>query len=389
MHLNRIFLHLTVYTKTKYNDYAKIYTVQKDILISGVHIMKKSTKKPLIVISVILFSIIALTSIMGVVFGDKIKAVNSIEKLSDGLYYMEYEGNYGFDNFLSRGGAKNQNDVASYIIFFLSGGFVDIDVEEVSFDFGCSTLTTQKTESSYVMGRNFDYTGSNPRAMIIHTKPENGYESYSTTWLDFLGFGDEFVPESAKNKYMSLASVYVPLDGINEKGLCVADLVNGDSELTSQNTAKVDITTTTAIRLLLDKAANVDEAIELLEQYDMHSDIGRSHHLSISDSSGSSVVVEYINGEMIVTETPVVTNHYLSDGEKFGIGNEESHKRYDELMKKSDDTLSTQNMAEDLESVSYQDETQWSIVYDIENLKFDFYFQRQFENPLKFSIENR
>lgn len=349
--------------------------------------MKKSKKILVIALSIILASIIALTLIVGAIFGDKVKAVGSVEKLSDGLYYMEYEGDYGFEDFLSRGGAASQADIASYMLFFLSGGFVDVDAEEVSFDFGCSTLTTKMTDGSYVMGRNFDYTGSNPRSMIIHTKPDDGYESYSTTWLDFLGFGSEFAPETAKNKYISIASIYVPLDGINEKGLCVADLINGDNEVTSQSTEKVDLTTTTAIRLLLDKAANVDEAIELLKQYDMHSDIGRSHHLSISDSTGRSVVVEYINGEMIVTDTPVVTNHYLSKGEKFGIGNDESHRRYDELMKKSNDTLSADDMADAMESVSYEDETQWSVVYDIENLELDFYYQRQFENPLEFSIE--
>ncbi len=351
--------------------------------------MKKSTKVILIIVSIILAAIIGLTVLLGSIFGDKVAAANSIEKLSDGLYYMEYEGDYGFDEFLSRGGAKNQGDVANYVIFFLSGGFVEFEGEDVSFDFGCSTLTTKKNGGSYVMGRNFDYTGENPRAMIIHTKPENGYESYSTTWLDFLGFGSDFVPESMSDRYISLASVYVPLDGINEKGLCVADLINGDSELTSQNTEKVDVTTTTAIRLLLDKAANVDEAIELLKQYDMHSDIGRSHHLSISDSSGRSVVVEYIDGEMIVTDTPVVTNHYLSKGEKFGVGNDESHRRYDELMKKSEETLSTDEMADCMESVSYENETQWSVVYDIENLELDFYFQRQFDSPLTFSVENK
>ena len=351
--------------------------------------MKKSTKVILIILSIILAIIVGLTVVLGAVFGDKLKAANSIEKLSDGLYYMEYDGDYGFDEFLSKGGAEDQSDVANYVIFFLSGGFVALENEEVSFDFGCSTLTTKKTGGSYVMGRNFDYTGGNPRAMIIHTKPENGYESYSTTWLDFLGFGSDFVPESTANRYMSLASVYVPLDGINEKGLCVADLINGDDELTAQDTEKIDVTTTTAIRLLLDKAANVDEAIELLKQYDMHSDIGTSHHLSISDSSGKSVVVEYIGGEMIVTETPVVTNHYLSEGEKFGVGDEESHRRYGELMKKSEDNLSTDDMANCMESVSYEGQTQWSVIYDIEELKLDFYFQRQFDNPLTFSIENK
>ena len=351
--------------------------------------MKKSIKIMLITISIVLVLFIALASILGAVFGEKIKAANSIEKLNDGLYYMEYEGDYGFDEFISNGGAENQADLVNYLVFFMSGGFVELEKEEVSFDFGCSTLTTKSSDSSYVMGRNFDYTGANSRAMIIHTKPENGYESYSTTWLDFLGFGEDFVPESMKDRYMSLASVYVPLDGINEKGLCVADLINGDDELTSQNTDKVDVTTTTAIRLLLDKAANVDEAITLLKQYDMHSDIGRSHHLSICDSSGRSVVVEYIDNEMIITDTPVVTNHYLSEGEKFGIGNEESHKRYAKLMEKSENTLSREDMAKCMSDVSYENETQWSVVYDIENLELDFYFRRQFDNPLTFTVENK
>lgn len=350
--------------------------------------MKKSTKIILITLSIVLVAVIGLATILGFTFGEKIKAANSIDKLSDGLYYLEYEGDYGFDEFLSNGGAKNQDDVEKYMTYFLSGGFVELENEEVSFDFGCSTLTTKMSGGSFIMGRNFDYTGATPRAMIIHTKPENGYESYSTTWLDFLGFGDDFVPEGMSNRYISLALVYVPLDGINEKGLCVADLINGDGELTSQNTDKVDVTTTTAIRLLLDKAANVDEAVELLKQYDMHSDIGRSHHLSISDSSGRSVVVEYIDGEMIVTDTPVVTNHYLSEGDKFGVGDAQSHNRFDKLMKKSEDVLTTDEMADCMESVSYPGVTQWSVVYNIESLELQFYWQRQFDNPLSFAVEN-
>ncbi len=352
--------------------------------------MKKSTKKVIIVICAIFVLVVVLgVSILSLVFGDKLRAVNSIEKLSDGLYYMEFEGDYGFDEFLEKGGAKSEEDVANYVIYFLSGGFVEIKRDEVSMDFGCSTLTTKCNGGSYVMGRNFDYTGTNPRAMIVHTKPENGYESYSTTWLDFLGFGEDFVPQSMSDKYISLATVYVPLDGINEKGLCVADLIAGDSARTAQQSSKADITTTTAIRLLLDKAANVDEAVKLLKQYDMYSDIDTAHHLSISDSSGKSVVVEYVDNEMVVTETKVVTNHYLSKGYKYGVGNEESHNRFDKLMEMSSDTLSRGDMADAMESVSYPFETQWSVVYDIQKLELDFYFQRQYDNSLTFSIENK
>lgn len=39
-------------------------------------------------------------------------------------------------------------------------------------------------------------------------------------------------------------------------------------------------------------------------------------HLALTDTTGRSVVVEYVNNEMIVTQTTVVTNFYLAEGEK-------------------------------------------------------------------------
>ena len=44
-------------------------------------------------------------------FGSFITAANSIEKLEDGLYAMEYNGDYGFDEFLDGGGAADDTDV--------------------------------------------------------------------------------------------------------------------------------------------------------------------------------------------------------------------------------------------------------------------------------------
>ena len=38
-------------------------------------------------------------------FGTFVKAANSIEKLEDGLYAMQFTGDYGFDEFLAAGGA--------------------------------------------------------------------------------------------------------------------------------------------------------------------------------------------------------------------------------------------------------------------------------------------
>ncbi|MBQ8278645.1 MAG: linear amide C-N hydrolase [Roseburia sp.] len=344
--------------------------------------MKKVVKVFGIIMAVLMLAVIIFLVGAWKMFGEKVTAAQTVTKIDDGLYYLEYVGDYGFEEFLEKGGASSEAAMAEYIVSFLSGGFVKTTATQVPQNFGCSTLTV-----GALMGRNYDWEGDNGTAMIIHTVPENGYESYSTCWLDFLGFGEEWLPEGMQNQYMSLASIYVPLDGINEKGLCVADLVNGDDEQTHQTTEKVDLTTSSAIRLLLDYATNVEEAIALLEQYDMNSAIGMSHHLAISDASGKSVVVEYVNNQMIVTETAAVTNHYLSEGEKYGVGNEESLARFEKLMSMSSAITNTEQMRDSMSAVSYEGITQWSIVYDMENTSFEFYWQRDYDTPHVYMIE--
>ncbi len=348
--------------------------------------MKKGVKILLIVVSAILVTALAAGGLGWYIFADKLNAAGSVKKIADNLYFMEYKGDYGFEKFLEEGGADSEDEMADYIINVMSGGFYKPEREAVELDFSCSALSV-KGEDFCLMGRNYDWQGEKGNAMIIHTVPHKGYESYSTTWLDFLGFGNGFAPDEFSEKYLSIAAIYVPLDGINEKGLCVADLIAGDNEVTKQNTEKPDLTTTSAIRLLLDNAANVDEAVELLSQYDMNSSIGMAHHLALSDADGKSVVVEYVGGEMIVTETDVVTNHYLSEGEKFGVGDLESHNRFEKIEGMKNSVNTTDSMADCMENVSYVGITQWSIVYDKENLNMDFYSRRDFSEPLSFDFK--
>jgi predicted choloylglycine hydrolase len=120
-----------------------------------------------------------------------------------------------------------------------------------------------------------------------------------------------------------MSAPYIPLDGINEKGLAVGILQIFDKP-TLQDTGKVDITSTTAIRLLLDKATTVDEAVALLKDYDMHSSANSCYHYQISDAAGKSVIVEYVDNEMHVLKPDgnyqAVTNFYLTPGKKYNFG---------------------------------------------------------------------
>lgn len=361
--------------------------------------MKKRWKKILIRTAVVLVLILAVIALGAWrKFGTFIVAARSIHSLEPGLYVMEYRGDYGFDDFLAQGGADTDSKMADYLVGFLSGGYYKrADNEIKPGDFGCSTVCVKDKSGTVYFGRNFDWEKG--RAIIVHTIPKDGYESLSTCDLDFLGFGDDYSPDgSMQERIQTLAAIYVPLDGMNEKGLIVADLMAGDDEETHQKTDKPDLTTTTAIRLLLDRAANVDEAVELLKQYDMNSSIGAAHHFSLADASGKSVVVEYVNGEMLVAETNVVTNHYLADSAKKGIGSEQSHKRFDKLSDLASRSwsdfgsggsrLAFERVRSMLKSVAQSnypqtdgsyETTLWSIVYEPGSCGAEFYFSEQYD----------
>jgi predicted choloylglycine hydrolase len=138
---------------------------------------------------------------------------------------------------------------------------------------------------------------------------------------------------SLRNRLLLLGAPYAPLDGINEKGLAVGILQLHDKP-TWQETGKVNITSTTAIRMLLDKAATVDEAVTMLKQYDMHSSANSCYHYQIADAAGNSVIVEYVDNEMHVLKPDsryqAATNFYLTPGKKFNLGN--GQDRYQIIM---------------------------------------------------------
>ena len=324
-------------------------------------------------------------------FRPLIKGAMSCEKLDDGLYYMEYRGDDGFDGLMARGGYEHSDDLASYVMEFLSKGHYKPEVKTEKEDFGCSALTVSTPEGGILMGRNFDFPSAT--GVIMHTIPDRGYESITTFNVEFYGFGKDYKPEGFKNKYMALTGLFFALDGINEKGLAIADLMAGDSIETHQHTNKPDLTTSSAICYMLKNASNVGEALKLLEGIDMHSDIGSAHHYAIADASGRSVVVEYVDNKMVVTESPAVTNHYLCEA-KLNVGLMEGDDRYDRLCERFDQTEGVMNekqLTEAIKAVSQPERegflgTAWTMVMDLTHPSVTYYSHRHFDKPFHFAL---
>ena len=348
------------------------------------------------VLKIALFSVLGLVVVFGVLmwleFGPLVKGALSAEKMDDGLYYMEYKGDDGFDELMTRGGFEGADQMVSYIIEYLSKGHYKPEVQTQKTAFGCSALTVKTPDGGVMMGRNFDFPSA--IGVVLHTIPDRGYETITTFNVEFYGFGEDYKPEGFMNQYLALTGLFVALDGINEKGFAIADLMAGDSIQTHQRTSKPDLTTTAAISYLLKNAANVDEALDLLRGIDMHSDIGSAHHYAMADASGKHVVVEYVDNEMVVVESPAVANHYLGDA-KLNVGLAEGDDRYARLCERYEQTRGVMNekqLTETIETVSQPEKegflgTAWTMVMDLKHPSVTYYSRRHFDKPLHFELK--
>jgi predicted choloylglycine hydrolase len=354
--------------------------------------MKKAVK-------IILWSLLALTLLFVIgawaQFRPLVKGAMSVEKLDEGLYYMEYKGDDGFDELIARGGGRSSGELVGYVMNFLSKGYYNPPITPAPAQYGCSALTARTPENSVLMGRNFDF--SSATGMVLHTIPKHGYETITTFNVEFFGFGDDWLPEGFVNQYMALSGLFFALDGINEKGLAVADLMAGDEAVTHQDTGKPALTTTSAICYLLKNAATVDEALELLRGIDMNSDIGSAHHYAISDASGKSVVVEYVDNEIVVVDSPAVTNHYLCE-QKRNVGLYEGDRRYDFLCRQYEEaggTMDLRQLTTAIASVSQPPAqgdrlgTAWTMVMNLTNPAVTYYSRRHFDKPFRFELERK
>ncbi|MBM6908242.1 C45 family autoproteolytic acyltransferase/hydolase [Collinsella intestinalis] len=364
--------------------------------------MGRVKKVVLGVVGVLVALVIVAAVAVFALFGHELATLGSIEKVNDyPLYTMTYDGDYGIDEFIAQGGASNDGELIQFVVNRIMKGLpITIDLP----DLACSTFNATTPEGDALFGRNFDLSFS--PGMLVRTDPADGYASVSMVNLGFLGYGEDKLPEDLVSSLTTLAAPYAPLDGMNEAGLAVGVLLI-DTDPTDQQTDKVDITTTTAIRMMLDSCATVDEAVALLEQYDMHSSANSCYHFQIADASGASVVVEYIGNEMSVLEPgdattmgalsgaagvtyQAATNFLLTPGEyDFGHGQD----RYERLMS----TLSAASgvLAEDeamdllaavaqephLNSRGEESATQWSVVYNLDDLTASVVMGGAYDEP--------
>ena len=350
-------------------------------------------KKNLIRVGVIILGLVLICIVaVAVIFINEFRSLASIRKADDyGMFQMTYFGDYGFDDFLLVG-AESDRDVEAFLTERLLRGFpIDLNITSG----GCTVFVTHNAVGEVIFGRNFDFPTYSPSMQLI-TRPDNGYVSISTVNLQFLGYNQDKLPSGLNwSSFPALGAPYVPFDGINEKGVAIALLAVPEAEPAFYE-SRITLGTTTSIRLVLDKAATIDEAIELLEQYNMYFSGGIYCQFFIADASGRSVVVNYWGGELKVTETEehfqVATNFIPYNDLNIGEGFDE-FERYDrvlEVIKENNGILTEIQVVDVLSKVGvrHNDEERlhWTVIYNLSTLEGTIFANRNKDNLINFRL---
>ena len=370
----------------------------------------------------ILGIIAAICVAVAAIWGGEISSLTTVSEVDGNqyLYRMEYKAAYDLDDLISKDIDSNAK-LLEYVIGRIGKGLpIKIGSSQVADDNGematinCTSFQAAKADGEgYWYGRNYDYF-KNPTLVTV-SHPKKGYASIAVSDMSHFGYSLEKLPQKFLSRLNCLASVYAPVDGINEKGLCTS-IMALPKQAACQESGKHKVGTTIIMRLWLDKCATVDEALELLATLDVRHDaaVGSGYHYMVADANGDCAVVEFDKEDgwktMIVRKSQdanymLVTNHLLSP--KYyttepdpAVGNPHSRSwwRYEtatEYLGSHDGTLTFEQAQECLAQVHWKDlvwengmveDTQYSNVYDQSAITLALRNWNDYDKTIRFTL---
>lgn len=272
---------------------------------------KKKCKLWVKITCIALAAVIGIIAVLGITFAcvwsDEISSVRSFTKLRNrkdsnqegAVYMMRVKGGFYFDDFLAQGGASSDKQLINFITNNITRGLIDVSIGET--DIGCSSFTAVTPSGDIIFARNYDFAKTN--VCLTFTDPKDGrHKSFSTVDLNYIGMDINKDVEGLMNQITCLAAPYVPLDGMNDAGVSCGiymsyqggDGTEGTVATNQNDAAKQNITSTTMLRLVLDYADNVDEAVELIKKYNLHDSANTSFHYMVADATGKSAILEWL-----------------------------------------------------------------------------------------------
>ena len=213
-----------------------------------------------------------------------------------------------------------------------------------------------------IMARNFDF--HDQPALLLRHRPPGAYASISMVDMSYLGFDRANLHklDDARERRALRRASRLPFDGMNERGLAVAmaQVPDARSPASERPAGSLGV-----MRLVLDEAATVREAVAIFRRTAIDFSGGPPLHYMVADASGDSAVVEYVDGRVVAIPRgkqpyQAMTNFVLT-------GDAPDDDRYRTAMgtlRRSGGSLNAASTLDLLARVA-QPHTRWSVAYDL------------------------
>ncbi len=336
--------------------------------------------------------------------------VKTLKDVADGkLYTIDYHADYMLDDVIESGASHSSVEMIKFVYANLLK-LPTSNAAKAKIDAGCSAFCVRTPDKDVICGRNFDYRFVSSANVLVKNNPmdKSEFKSLSIAAMPFLD-AEKYVAGSLSDGKTDIspviASPYLGMDGMNEKGvfISVLSLDGGKGGAAQHDKSKKPITPSAGIRLVLDRATSVEDAVEFFESHNFFADgdsSAKSYHFIIGDATGHTVLLEYIQPEgetewemKLLDGQNFATNMYMSEGwDTLGVGAD----RLEKIRKKLKETKNvlTEKEAMDLLKAVSQDldpeevtsNTQWSAVYNLTKKTVTICVDKDFTKKYEFKL---
>ena len=308
---------------------------------------------------------------------DQQRTLESVKQVHDyPIYVMTYYGDYGLDELLSTG--------------------VSTSAQRSPLSPACSAIAGLHKDGNKIYGRNWDFRFY--PILMVYTDPPNGYASVIIQPAVFLeAYYDD--PSDENLAALLETAAYNVVDGMNEYGVAISAMYIEGEYVHDAN--KLSLDTWSIKRLVLDRARNVEEAIQLFGQYNNID--SENHHYLIADAHGNSALIEYYDNAMRpqrnVKPWQVSCNSFAHGrpfDSQFLFDDDPKYGRIYSAMESFNGLVDHETAMDILASVSVYMlnhpnggylNTAWSSVYDMTSGQFDICPGMLFYDVQTFSLE--
>lgn len=322
-------------------------------------------------------ALLAVVALSAFAVKDYVRTLQSLRRIpGTNAYVMDYYVNYHIDEVRARGmdvGNVEDSLIRTLLPDFVAPiatrvkrTFIPQDVQTIdAAGHHCSTLAVRSESGEVFFGRNFDWW--HDACLILRTHDRQGVNSISVLDLAYLNLNrPDLEKTSLVQRIPLLFAPYYLMDGMSRYGIAVSDMSAQAKPPVDPN--KPDVIHSTLMRLILDQAKDADEAVKIVDEFNVHF-VDAQVHLLVADSAGRFRVIEFIDGKKVVTRSDtswqICTNHLLSG--KSERENDEACPRYrlgSDRIEQLDRAVTYADARQTVKDMSNAS-TMWSSIYEL------------------------